>query len=160
MAEPCRAGRQGCAGACGEPAWQGWGLRDSDGLALRIVRFSPKMPWETWCGPPAARSCFCRAPPQLRAPVFPLPGASSAQPGGAVPGAGPLLLPTASVIGTGAKSGAGPRWERCGNADKAGLFPLPLEKRGRKDIQIDIIEAKCLGFLNQHASPRAQSKAL
>lgn len=43
---------------------------------------------------------------------------------GFVPRADPLPLATGRVIRTGAKSGAGPRWERCGNADKAGLFPL------------------------------------
>lgn len=44
--------------------------------------------------------------------------------GGFVPRADPLLLAGGRVIGTGAKSGARPRWERCGNVDKAGLFPL------------------------------------
>lgn len=43
---------------------------------------------------------------------------------GFVPKADPLPFTTGRVIRTGVKSGAGPRWERCGNTDKAGLFPL------------------------------------
>lgn len=63
MAEPCHAGRQRYARACGEPAWQGWGLRGSDGLALRTFRFSPKMPWETWCAPQQHGAVFGELPP-------------------------------------------------------------------------------------------------
>lgn len=40
------------------------------------------------------------------------------------------------------------------------ISPAPRRSRGRKDTQIDIIEAKCLRFLNQHAPLRAQSEAL
>ena len=47
-----------------------------------------------------------------------------------------------------------------GTQTRQGYFPCAAEKRGRKDTQIDIIEAKCLRFLNQHAPRRAQSKAL
>lgn len=53
---------------------------------------------------------------------------------GSVPRAAPLPLAAGRVIRTGVKSGARPRWERWGNADKAGLFPLLRgEERGRKD---------------------------
>lgn len=47
-----------------------------------------------------------------------------------------------------------------GTQTRQGYFPCAATKRGRKDTQIDIIEAKCLRFLNQHAPLRAQSKAL
>ena len=47
-----------------------------------------------------------------------------------------------------------------GTQTRQGYFPYAAEKQGRKDTQIDIIEAKCLRFLNQHAPLRAQSKAL
>lgn len=47
-----------------------------------------------------------------------------------------------------------------GTQTRQGYFPCAAAKRGRKDTQIDIIEAKCLRFLNQHAPLRAQSKAL